>query len=1117
MKCLKCNGNNPEDKKFCRKCGANLAPACPQCGAEYLPGDSYCGECGARLEAEAESAVERADAYLGGERKQVTVVFCDLSGYTAMSEKLDPEEVRGITSRIFSEAARIVADYEGYVDKFMGDAVMALFGVPKSHEDDPIRAIRAAMAVHELVRSMSPQVEPKIGRSLAMHTGVNTGLVVTGEIDLQKGSDRVLGDTINVASRLTGLAEGGEILVGEETYHQAQGYFDFEVLAPVRVKGKREPIQPSRVLSVREKPVTIHHISGLRANLIGRKAELAQLEEAIVRLKKGKGTVVSICGEAGTGKSRLVDEFKASPNLEKTQWREGYAYAYSQNIPHFLLMDLFNRAWKIEESDPPEKVRAKVEAGVGALVRKWDDIVPFIGSLYSLEYPQIEGMDPQYRKSRLYDGVREILSALCKKTPTVICLDDLHWADPSSAEMLRAVLSEFTYPAVFLCVQRPEFSLLSSSQITSLGDGYREIQLQRLSSSETQQMLEGLLDTKDIPLELQRSIQDRIEGNPFYLEEVVNSLTETGTLVRDNGSWKLSRPINDFDVPTTIHGVISTRLDHLETATKRIIQEASVIGRAFFYDILKRITELEGQLDTYLRSLEVMDLIRTRSMEPDLEYIFKHALTQEVVYNGLLKQERQVLHEKVALTTEQLFPDRITEFCETLAFHYAKGGSREKAIHYLIQSARKSLERYSVEESHRYCREAFDLLGREPDKTRTEQELTIDLINQWALVFYYRGDFKGMTEVLTSHRSLAESLDDKARLGMFYAWLGYSLYERARNEESYQYLQKALHLGEEINDERVIGLACAWLALPCWELGHMAEGISCAERGRVIGGRLADGYIYFKSIIDMVFNYWVSGNRQKCQELGKTLIEYGHKHGNIRSQVVGHISLCMGHDIDGQYALCIGEAQKAMDVSVDPFYYQWAKLHLCSAYAESGDSRAAENAIEEVASYCEEFGNEQLATIAAFLLGAALAGNGQFGRGIKTIEDAAKLLLVTKRTVLYAMCEGTLGRIYLQIAEGTAPVSLSVVIKNIGFIARNVPCASGKAERHFRKAIEVSEEIGAKLIAGRAYRDLASLHKLKRRAIQAQECISTAIRLFGDCDAQTRVREAKELLASALT
>jgi ABC-type dipeptide/oligopeptide/nickel transport system ATPase component len=465
--------------------------------------------------------------------------------------------------KVFGEISKVVFRYDGFIEKFIGDAVMALFGAAKSHEDDPVRAIKAAREIHEIVSSIGPQYEKRIGKPLSMHTGICTGLVVTGEVNIEKGTHGVLGDTINVASRLSGLAKPGEIVIGLDTYHQAEGYFTFEPMEPTTVKGKAEPIKPYRVLSPKEDPTKTHRLSGMRADLIGRKVEMAQLQEAVTNLKQGKGSIFSIVGDAGTGKSRLIEDFKASLNPEEIQWREGHTYSYTQNIPYFPLIDLLSRVWQVTDGDNPEQVRKKVETGAGHLIGERNDLVPYLGSLYSLSYPEIEEVSPEYWKTRLHEAVQMILSSLARRSPAVICLEDLHWADPSSIELIRLILNDLRLPALFLCAYRPPFNLFTAHQLTSLGQAYQEIRLHDLSSSEAQTMVESLLKADHIPSELQRFIQTKVEGNPFYLEEVINALIESETLIKDNDNWKLTKSIQEANIPSTVQGVIAARLDGL--------------------------------------------------------------------------------------------------------------------------------------------------------------------------------------------------------------------------------------------------------------------------------------------------------------------------------------------------------------------------------------------------------------------------------------------------------------------------------------------------------------------------------------------------------------------------
>jgi class 3 adenylate cyclase/tetratricopeptide (TPR) repeat protein len=1059
-------------------------------------------------------AIPTAPGPIDGERKHVTVLFSDLSGYTTLSEKLDPEEVKEITSRIFGEIAQVIEKYQGFVEKYVGDAVMAIFGVPKAHEDDPLRAIRAAREIHDLVEAISPEFEDKLGQPLSMHSGINTGLVVTGEVDLAQGTHGLSGDAINTASRLQGMAETGEILVSHETYRQTEGYFDFKELEAVEVKGKEGPVRVYKVLSQKHRPVTTRRLSGVRADLVGREVELRELGEAVETLGTGKGRIFSICGEAGTGKSRLVEEFKAQLDLEKVQWLESHAYPYAQNIPYFPLIDLLNRVFHIEEGDSGEQVRKKVESGLEDLVEKKERIVPYIGNLYSLSYLEIEEVSPEFWKSRLRDALQMILTALSRRAPTVYFLEDLHWADPSFVELLRHVLVEVRQPAIVLCVYRPIFNLFSTEQARGMAKVYQEIRLQDLSSSEAQGMLESLLQTDHIPSDLRRFVQAMAEGNPFYLEELVNSLIETEILVRDNGSWKVTRAITETDISSTINGVILGRLDRLEQETKRVLQEASVIGRAFFYEILKRISELKGGIDRGLNTLERLDLIRTRAIDPDLEYMFKHPLTQEVVYKGLLKKDRQAIHEQIALVMEQLFQDRLPEFYETLAFHFSQGQSVIKAVDYLVKSGEKSLARYAVEEAHQYFKEAFDILSSKTNKSKAEKVALIDILNSWGYAYYYLGDFKEFINLLNAQKDVAESLDDKARLGMFYVWFGIALWMSGKAKDSYECLCSALELGENSGNQKVVGYACTWLTWACGELALFAEGIAHGERAQKIAELFpSDQYLFFKSLGAISYINLMKGDFKKTFEGAKLILDYAERNSNSRSKVFGHWVNSWAYSFSGDMKSSQKSCEKAIEVALDPFYASFPKVTLGFALLFGGQFKEAEYVLQSILDFGEKRAIGELTEPAYLFLAPTLIAKGRMKQGLRMLEKTQKTLIRNQRRVWYVQSEYLLGKVYSQIAAGpTFP--FMIMTKNIGFLVRNFPFAGKKAEEHLNKAIEAAEEIGAKSFIGLACLDLGLLHEAKGRKDRAREYISEAIKVFKECEAEFYMKQAKEALAS---
>ena len=1087
---------------------------CPTCKAEYRSPSKFCGDCGQRLEEPSQKEKTISTSY--SERKFVTVLFSDISGYTTLTEKLDPEEVKEIMGRVFGEISEVVARYEGFIEKFIGDAVMALFGAVTAHEDDPVRAIKAAREIHDIVSSISPRYEKRIGRPLAMHTGICTGLVVTGDVNLEKGTHGVLGDTINTASRLSILAKPEEIVISAETYHQAEGYFTFEPLEITHVKGKAEAVKPYKVITSREDPTTTHRISGLRAELIARKREMTQLQEALRNLKQGKGSIFSIVGDAGTGKSRLIEELKSNINSEEIQWREGHAYAYSQNIPYFPIMDLLSRSWQIHEGDSIEQIRQKVEAGARSRLGDREDLIPFVGSLFSLKYPEIENANPEIWKARLHEALRLITEDLCKKVPTIICVEDLHWADFSSMELLHFILKDFQFPAVFLFAYRPTFSLFTSHQITGLGKVYSEIKLQDLSASEAQTMVKSLLKTEAIPSDLRKFIQTKVEGNPFYLEEAINSLIESETLVRDNGSWKLTKKISEAVIPSTVQGIITARLDRLERETKRILQEASVIGRAFLYEILTRITDLKDVVDKSLSGLERLDFIRARTIQPDLEYIFKHALTQEVVYNGLLKKERQALHERIGLVIEQLFHERLPEFYETLSYHYKQGQSFLKAVDYLKKAGEKSYKRYALDESHSYFKEAFDLLSDKPERTKEENDLLIDLIIKWGYAYYSRADFIGLINLFKTHETLAESHADKEQLVMFYNWLGQALSKRNMPVDGYQYLFRSLQIAEQIGNIKAVAYSCMWLTQTCADMGLLEEAFIFDERAREIANRFeSDQYLFGIALYCSAYAHFFRGDVKKIAELGQAFLDYGRKHSDLRCIALHYMVMGYSRLSAGDILSSIEFYKKFIQVSSDPVFSHAAKTMLGICYIFTGQLKEAQTTLKEVIKHSEKFGFEYVGTVAQAMKGLVLISQGHLKKGLSLYKNAMRLFLENKSLYRYAAGNHMIGMVYSKIAQGGGGrKDFSLLIRNIVFLIKTLPFAHKKAEEYFTIAIKTAKEIGAKSILGQAYLELGKLQKAKGKVEKARECISNSIEAFEKCEADVFLKYANEALAA---
>lgn len=1082
---------------------------CPVCSKINPPESSFCNDCGYNLlKAPSETLQTPSKPTITDqERKHVTVMFSDLSGYTAMTEKLDPEEVKEIMDRIFGKISQVVVKYEGFIEKFVGDAVMAIFGVPKTHEDDPIRAIRAAREIHNLVKEISPTLTKTIGRPLYMHTGINTGLVVAKEIDFDKGTHGVLGDTINVTSRISGLAKTDEIIVGLETYHQAEGYFNFEKLDPTKVKGKEEPIQIYKVLSPKETVSKTHRLSGLRAELIGRRVEMDQLKEAVDNLQQGKSSSFSIIGDAGTGKSRLVEEFRNSLDMNAIQWREGHSYGYSQNIPYFPVIDLLSRAWQIKEGDPPDQVRQKVEKGAQATLGERKDLIPYIGNLYSLSYPEIEKIPPEQWKAKLHEAIHLILANLCKYAPTVICIEDLHWADPSSIELLRNILIDLKYPVIFLCIYRPSFSLFTSHQAGSM-KSYHEIRLQQLSPTDAQSMVESLLKTKTIPRQLQMFVRDKAEGNPFYLEEVINSLIETDTLVKENDSWKLTRALTEKDIPSTVQGVISARLDRLERESKRILQEASVIGRAFLYEILRRISDLKEYIDKSLINLERLDLIKTISLQPELEYIFKHALTQEVVYNGLLIKERRSIHEKIGLVMEELLHDHLPEFYETLAYHYSQSDNYQKAYEYLKLSGDKAARNYANQEAIRFYREAIRMLDAQPESLENKKEkLKVHLMMITPLMFLSYPE--GSLEILQDGENLAQELGGEDSLLKILVSL--SIYHSATGNPSLglEYAEKCFNSADKIKDFGLMVQSANQICLAYWFTGDYAKVVD-------IGGKVI--HLYEEHHLEKNIGRGISDYSTFCALYGTSLGWVGKFKEGTDVLEKGFLNACEVNDKfnmgwtkcmhstvpylvgDGDKTIALAqEAIKIFEEAEISITLDAAWLMLGGGHYLRGEYDKAIDAGEKSLRLAKEFGVPFFVSWSYWFLAMTLRAIGNLGFAREYTGEALRIS---------QKCNS-------KGCEGMAHVLLGCMVEE------TIPATIEEAQQQIRHGISILEEIKSKAQSAIGYLHLGEFLASAGRKEEALQSLKKAETLYEEMEISSqsywlaRTKEALKKLGSA--
>jgi tetratricopeptide (TPR) repeat protein len=493
-------------------------------------------------------------------------------------------------------------------------------------------------------------------------------------------------------------------------------------------------------------------------------------------------------------------------------------------------------------------------------------------------------------------------------------------------------------------------------------------------------------------------------------------------------------------------------------------------------------------------------------------------LTQEVVYRGLLKKERQAAHEQIALVMEHLFGDRLPDFCETLAFHFKQGQSVHKAVEYLLKSGEKSLKKYAVEESDRYYHEAYDLLVEQAGTQQAENELLVDLLIKWSFVFHYRGDFRGLTELLTRHKGLAMASSDRARLGMYYTLLGLALYETEKVQEAYQHLKEALTLGEETGDRRVVGYACSWLAWVCPELGLFQDSIDFGERAKDIAATLvSEDYLFFNTVGGMGLSYYYSGNRRKTMENGQLLLRYGEKQESIRSQTLGHFVIGCSHLIAGDYEAAAKSLERSTKISLDPWYSHFPTFLLGLCFVSSGQYQKAKGVLLKVLEHSQLFGSTRIGTPARTLLAVIDITEGHLAKGLHTLEVVQKEYLSKDRKYPYAVGEYLIGKIYAQLGTaqlGTGSPANFPVMRNLGFLLKNRPFARRKAEERLRKSLAAAEEIGARSTAGSACLDLGLLYRFMGKTEQARDCLEKAKRHFEQCEADRYLKQTEDALSS---
>jgi class 3 adenylate cyclase/tetratricopeptide (TPR) repeat protein len=647
-----------------------------------------------------------------GERKLVTTLFADLTGFTALSEELDPEEVRELVNACFDVLVPVVEGCGGTVDKFIGDEVMALFGAPTAHEDDTVRCLTAALGMMERFGAFAAAS----GRDLGMHIGVETGMVVSGGVG-SRGREEysVIGDAVNLSARLADASEAGQILVGPAARRLAGEDFRFRALPPFALKGKTEPV-PVFLLEGKVPGASRAARARVASRLVGRADEVERMSAVLEALRGGSGGVITISGEPGLGKSRLVAEIReATP--EGITWAEGAGRSFGRSAAYAVAAGVLDDLAGVAPDAPAAEVEAALRAAVRSALPETgaaDATYPYLAWLHGLpltpgEDERVRHLAPEALRDRLRDAFTGFVRAASLEQPLVLVWEDLHWADASSLTLAEALLPlTAELPLVCLFVYRPHeggIDLWRDRVAAEVTQGVCDVTLAPLGARESGDLVDGLLPAADFPDAARDLILERAEGNPFFLEELLRALLDAGLIVVRDGVVVVTEGAAEATLPGTLHGVAAARIDALAAADKENLQSASVIGRAFQRQVLagvaRRTTAEEGarpatSLDESLGELCRRELVRERS---ETDFVFKHAVTREVAYGGLLKARRRTLHRSAAEVIEELFPDRLEELSATLGRHWLAAGAPDRALEYLRAAAERARRSFSSAEA----------------------------------------------------------------------------------------------------------------------------------------------------------------------------------------------------------------------------------------------------------------------------------------------------------------------------------------------------------------------------------------------------------------------------------
>ncbi|MGH7384838.1 MAG: AAA family ATPase, partial [Candidatus Rokuibacteriota bacterium] len=817
MHCPRCHAENRELRRFCGECGLSFASRCPACGFSNQASAQFCGGCGAALASPAQTEprfdtpqsytpkhlAERilgSKAALEGERKLVTVLFADLQSSMELLVDRDPEEARKVLDSVLQLMMEAVHRYEGTVNQVMGDGIMALFGAPLAHEDHATRGCYAALRMQESIKRYAEDVRQSLGIAVRIRVGLNSGEVIVRTIRSDLRMDyTAVGQTTHLASRMEQLADPGGVLLTTGTLALAEGFIQVRPLGPTPVKGLTAPVEVYELTGagLARSRLRVSAARGL-TRFVGRTTEMARLVEAMQRAHAGNGQLVAVVGEAGVGKSRLCYEFTHSRAAQNWVVLETRSVSYGKATSYSPMVDILKQYFRIESHDDHPRIRGKVAE---KLVSLDPELARYRAALLWLldvpdDDPRWPDLDPQQRRRRALDGVRVLLLRESARQPVVLVCEDLHWIDTETETFLDELLPSLASARLLLLVTyRPEYQHSWGNK-----PHCAQFRMEALPPETTDELLDTLLGRDPGLRPLKRLLVQSTDRNPFFLEETVRALDESGVLAGEPGAYRQARVIQALQIPATVQAILSTRIDRLPEGAKRLLQSAAVVGTEAPLILLQDIAdEGEADLRAHLAVLQAAEFLYESRLFPDFEYTFRHGLTHDVAYSSLSQARRRALHARIATAIEQRQPNRVIEEVDRLAHHTYRGEVWEKAVRYSWRAGGKAQQRSANPEAVAWLEQALAALAHLP-KDPVTLEHAIDLRLDLRGSLYAIGELERMHVHLREAESLAEQLGDARRTG----WVSIHLGEYSRQighfREAAAVIQRACAIAGTIGD-----------------------------------------------------------------------------------------------------------------------------------------------------------------------------------------------------------------------------------------------------------------------------------------------------------------------------